>query len=202
MLETQERFNSYYAVQESFKSGIQKLMNIIPVIKERADIISKLEKEEKKYSEINEQIKGLKTSLKLVEKEKVKLKNKEEVKKALEDVISIKEKELEKVDDESDDLSSLLSECENEIEEYSMFVRYLFDLDNEYDFINAQNMDFEKVSRNEFIAYLFVWSNFGDMEFPRFNKKKMHPVFHGIIDATEDAMENGWDSFVKWIEEN
>ena len=192
MLETRERFNAYNELKEFFMSGIKKTTGIISVIKEEANIRNRLTELQREDSEITEQIKGLKISLKLVKKE--------DVKKALEEIISIKEKELEKVDDESDNLKSQLAECTTEREEYENYIHFLSDFDDEHDFINNNHINFEDLSRDEFIAYLFIASNYGDSYFPGFSKKKMPEILHEVIDAIEVATENGWDSFIKWIE--
>ena len=192
MSKTRERFSAYNELKEYFISGIKKTTGII--IKEEANIRNRLTELQGEDSEITEQIKGLKISLKLVKKE--------DVKKALEEIISIKEKELEKVDDESDNLKSQLAECTTEREEYENYINFLSDFDDEHDFINNNHINFEELSRDEFIAYLFIASNSGDSYFPGFSKKKMPEILHEVIDAIEVATENGWDSFIGWIEKN
>ena len=202
MSETRKNFEAYYEIRDYFISGIKKTTEIISLIKEEADTRNRLAELEREESKILEQIKGLKISLKLVEKEKIKLKNKEETKKALEEIISLKGKEIEKVYEEIDRLKSQLSEYTAERGEYENYIYFLHDLNDDHSFTDNKDINFEEFSRNEFIAYLFVITNIGSTFFPGYVKKNMPEILHEVIDATEDAIENGWDSFIKWIEEN
>ena len=190
MPEIKGTFNAYNELQEYFFSGIKKTAGIISLIKEEANIRNKLAELQREDSKITEQIKSLKVSLKLVEKE--------DVKKAIEEIISKLEKELEKAEDEFDELNCNLADCEAERAEYESYIKFLSDLDDEHCFWSNNSIIFEEFSINEFIAFIFVITNNGQAYFPTFNKKNMPETLHKVIDTIPDD----WNSFIEWIEKN
>lgn len=189
MSETRKRFDVHSEIREYLLSAVKKVTGIIPLIKEEASISLKLSELEGEEDHIIEQINSLKISLKLVEKE--------EIKKAIEEIISLKEKELKKNREEKDKLNLSLAEYSNEIEDYELYITQVYLFTDDFDFIDEDFIEFEKFSRDEFIAYIFIQTNSGESSFPRYDKADAPIILHEIIDFVKN---HNWNSFIDYIE--
>ena len=191
MSTNEKRFDAGSEIREYFLSAIQKVTGLIPDIKEEAELKSKLAEVEKIEKIIEKEIKSLKVSIKLVEKD--------EIRKAIEEIVSLKEQELKENDEKHNKLSAQLDECTEEISDYSVYIARIFDFTDEFDMINEDEIEYDKFSQNEFIAYVFLRTNFGEYNFPRYRKDDISTEINKVLRCFRN---NDWDSFIEWVVKN
>ena len=190
MPKTRKRFDAETEIRKYFLSAVKKATGLIPLMKEEANLKYELAELGRVEKIITEEIKSLKVSIKLVKKD--------EIKKAIEEIISLKEKELEENEKKSENLTEQLNKCTDEISDYESYINRIYMFTDEFDMIYDDDINLEKFSRNEFIAYVFLRTNYGEEKFPRYIRTDCSEVTKEVLGYLR---ENGWNSFLEWVVE-
>ncbi len=191
MPKTRKRFDAETEIRKYFLSAVKKVTGLIPLMKEEANLKYELAELGRVEKIITEEIKSLKVSIKLVKKD--------EIKKAIEEIISLKEKELEENEKKSDNLTEQLNECTDEISDYESYINRIYLFTDEFDMIYDDEIGFEKFSRDEFIAYVFLRTDCGREAFPSYIRDDISEVVHEVLGYLR---RNGWNSFLEWVAKN
>ena len=124
MLETREKFDAHNEIKKHYMSAIEKVKNLLPIIKERSKFRRELSKESIKQKGIQEDLECLKKGLLLVESVKLK--------KVIEEKIPLKENELKKNKEMIEKIDMRLLELCAEIDEYEAYMNFACDFFKEY----------------------------------------------------------------------
>ena len=106
---------------------------------------------------------------------------------------------LPEKNEEFDRLNEQLSKCINELSEYQDYIARVYKFTDDGDLVLDSDLGLEKFSREEFIAYMFLSTNYGNYKFPSRYKEYIPENFHEIIEIYQT---NTWNSFIELIEEN
>lgn len=191
MPKTRKRFDSETEIRKYFLSAVKKVTGLIPLMKEEANLKYELAELGRVKKIITEEIKSLKVSIKLVKKD--------EIKKAIEEIISLKEQELKENNEKCDELNKQLEECTDEISDYERYINRIYQFTDEFDMIYDDEIGFEKFSRDEFIAYVFLRTDCGGEAFPSYIRDDISEVVHEVLGYLR---KNKWSSFLEWVVKN
>ena len=99
----------------------------------------------------------------------------------------------------SDNLTEQLNECTDEISDYESYINRIYLFTDEFDMIYDDDINFEKFSRDEFIAYVFLRTDCGREAFPSYIRDDISEVVHEVLGYLR---RNGWNSFLEWVAKN
>ena len=187
MLETREKFDAHNEIKKHYMSAIEKVKNLLPIIKERSKFRRELSKESIKQKGIQEDLECLKKGLLLVESVKLK--------KVIEEKIPLKEDELNKSKETIKNINNRLLEIATEIEEYKVYINFVFDFSKE--FIIKSDIEFNKFSIDDFIAFTFIHTKFGKQSLMEFEENELPKNLQEFLDVTSKFT---WEEYIRWLE--